>query len=93
MKKFNGINIEPDTTINSFQFLKIDDVDCRHEKWSWEGVKAESLIFCTNELKSTQESYLRTLVAKYLKEDNVDSLQITHKISDNYTYINFNFND
>jgi len=93
MEKFKGINIEPDTTINSFQFLKIDDVDCRHEKWSWEGVKAESLIFCTKELKSTQESYLRTLVAKYLKEDNVDLMQITHKISDDYTYINFNFND
>ena len=36
---------------------------------------------------------MRTLVAKSLKEDKVDLMQITHKISDDYTYINFNFND
>ena len=91
MEKFNGINIPPDTKIQSFKFQKIDNIDCKHEKWFWEGIKAESLIFCTKELKSTQESYLRTLVAKYLEEDNVDLMQITHKISGDYTYVNFNF--
>lgn len=91
MEKFNGINIEPDTVIKSYKYLKIDDIDCRYEKWFWEGIGAESLIFCTKELRSTQESYLRTLVAKYLDEDNLDLMQITHKISDDYTYINFNF--
>ena len=91
MEKFKNINIESDTIIKSFKFLKINDIDCRYEKWFWEGIEAESLIFCTNELKSTQESYLRTLVAKYLEEENADLIQITHKVSGDYTYINFNF--
>ena len=47
-EKFNNINIEPDTIIQSFRFIKIDGIDCRYEEWIWDGIEAESLIFCTS---------------------------------------------
>lgn len=55
MEKFKDINADPDTIIQSYQFLKIDKIDCKHEMWVWDGIEAESLIFCTNELESTDE--------------------------------------
>jgi len=34
-----NINIESDTIIKSFKFLKINEIDCRYEKWFWEGIE------------------------------------------------------
>ena len=90
-EKFNNINIEPDTIIQSFRFLKIDGIDCRYEEWIWDGIEAEILIFCTDELKLTDEQYLRTLLSKFLRKDNIDFKEMTTKSSGNYTFINFNF--
>ena len=50
-EKFNNINVEPDTIIQSFRFLEIDGIDCRYEEWIWDGIEAESLIFLYRRIK------------------------------------------
>lgn len=91
MEKFKDINADPDTIIQSYQFLKIDKIDCKHEMWVWDGIEAESLIFCTNELESTEESYLKRLLLKFLNRSSNDEIEITSKYTGDYTYLNFNF--
>jgi len=91
MEKFKNINVEPDTIIQSNRFLKIDKIYCRHEMWVWDGIEAESLIFCTSELESTEESYLKGLLLKFLNRSSSDEIEITLKTTGDYTYLNFNF--
>lgn len=91
MEKFKDINVEPDTIIQSYRFLKIDEIDCKYEMWVWDGIEAESLIFCTNELESTDESYLKGLLLKFLNRPSSDEIEITSKTTGDYTYLNFNF--
>ena len=47
--------------------------------WTWDGIEAESLIFCTNELASTEESYLKRLILKFLNKPDNDDIDITSK--------------
>lgn len=91
MEKFKDVIVEPDTIIQSYRFLKINQIDCRHEMWVWDGIEAESLIFCTNELKSLDEPYLKALLIKFLNRPDNDDIKITLKSTGNYTYLNFNF--
>jgi len=49
------------------------------------------LIFCTSELESTEESYLKGLLLKFLNRSSSDEIEITLKTTGDYTYLNFNF--
>ena len=90
-EKFSGINVESDTIIQDFRFLTVSGIDCRYEMWSWDGIKGESLIFCTKELESTNEHYLKSLLSNFLEKNIPEDFEMTLKILETYTLINFNF--
>ena len=48
--KFHGIPVEPDTRITSQAIVTAGDIEALHQKWTWEGIRAESLIFPTNQM-------------------------------------------
>ena len=52
MKKFDRVKIESNTKIHLIDYININSFDCRHEIWSWDGIKGESLIFCTKDFKN-----------------------------------------
>lgn len=91
MEKFKDIILDPDTTLLHQQFIKIDNIDCKYEIWIWDGIEAESLIFCTNELESTEELYLKTLILKFLDKTDCNDVKFTYKSNKGYTFLNFNF--
>ena len=61
MKKFDKVKIEADTKTHLIDYIKINCFDCRHEIWSWDGIKGESLIFCTKDFKNPKKVLLHLL--------------------------------
>ena len=52
MKKFEGVKIEKD---KFSQHIKIKNYDCRQEVWQWDGIQAQSLIFCKSDFSDQRK--------------------------------------
>lgn len=89
-EKFADVPIEPDTRILSRSLGAIDDLDALHQRWNWEGVVGESLIFVSEEVEGLGDEELRQLArGSSLAEDGTD---FTIKRSQaGFTFVNFNF--
>lgn len=90
-EKFKNVNIESDTKIHAIKYLNLDGTDCRYEFWEWDGVEAESLIFCTPELKEVTEGYFQKLIGLISDTNAAEPIEFTSKSDPEYTYLNFNF--
>tara|TARA_B100001094_G_scaffold98542_1_gene94755 strand:- start:874 stop:1152 length:279 start_codon:yes stop_codon:yes gene_type:complete len=89
MKKFSNISPEFDTKILSIDYINIDGFDSRHETWSWDGIKGESLIFCKKDFKYPEREVL-SIVEKYIDE-KFNTKKHTIKIKENFVFFNYNF--
>jgi hypothetical protein len=87
--KFKAIPVEEDTRILQKQLMTVNGIDARFERWSWEGVVAESLIFVTEEITDQSDEQLWQSIIKQLSV----SAAMHHTISrkESYTFVNFNF--
>ena len=90
MSLFSNVPVEDDTTILSQRNIKIDNLDALYQKWFWEGVKAESLIFIASDVDALNDSALESL-AKQSKLPTNDSSFTFKRNSNGFTFINFNF--
>jgi hypothetical protein len=90
-EKFKNIGVESDTKIHAIKYLNLDGTDCRYEFWEWDGVEAESLIFCTPELKAVTDDYFRELIGINSNQHTAVPIEFTSKSDPEYTYLNFNF--
>lgn len=88
--KFNNIPVEDDTTILLEQAAKFGNYDIWYQKWKWEGINAESIIFLTNDINTLDDNEIKTELRSF-PIVNADS-EITIKRTDSgYTFANFNF--
>jgi len=87
--KFNNVSIDSDTVITSQIECKFGEYDVLYQQWVWDGINAESLIFCNTDIVDISINKLVAEVANspLLKEDK----RTTHSTNEEYTYINFNF--
>ncbi len=88
--KFKDIPVEEDTRIITSVEAKIEDYDVVYQKWHWDGITAESVIFFNDDVADLTEEQIKHEVAlctALVKEDS----QLTFKKGDKYTFVNFNF--
>ncbi len=88
-EKFNNIPVEEDTKILMSSPMKWGELDIVYQKWSWEGITAESIIFLSDDVKEMDDEALEADV-RSSPLINVDS-QVTIKRLDEFTFVNFNF--
>ena len=81
-EKFTNIPKDDDTRIILREEIKLGDYDVIHEKWSWDGVYAESYILFNKDIKGLSEEEVLSLAHKE---------GATYKELDRYTFVNFNF--
>ncbi len=89
-KDFSQVPVDEDTKILHRELGQIDTFPILHEKWFWEGIKAESIIFITKEVEGLEPEALIELVkkSKYYKSGS----SVTFKATDaGYTFVNYNF--
>ena len=87
-EKFNDIPIEQETIILSREQLSINNLDCIHEYWSWDGFYAECLIFLKEDVIDLNKEELIDMSSKFWKSEKSE---ITFSEKGKYVFVNFNF--
>lgn len=90
MNLFSNVPVEFDTTILSQRNIKIDNLDALYQKWFWEGVKAESLIFIASDVDALNDSALESLAKQSSLPSTVSSFTFKRNAG-GFTFVNFNF--
>lgn len=70
--------------------IKISSYDVIHEKWNWEGIRAESYIFVTEDIKHISEEELKKMVVNSGGWDFKSEILIKETDA-GFTFVNFNF--
>ena len=89
-KKFDGVPVEEDTRIRYRKEVRLGKFDVLYEKWCWEGILAESLIFANDDVSRMTDEEIEREARKSIlvREDS----EILIKRSDSgFTFVNFNF--
>lgn len=88
--KFNQVKTDEDTVITSQVECMFGDYPVLYQKWVWESINAETLIFCNDDIA---EIPLNILVDDVRKSPlvNCPEREITNSVNDLYTFVNFNF--
>ena len=88
-KKFSKVPVEKDTRILFQKEGKLGGIDIRYEIWSWDGYRAESLIFSNDDVSDLTDEEIERLVrtSPFVQE----GVSLTLNRSTNFTFCNFNF--
>lgn len=88
--KFSKVPIDSDTKISEQNEVLIGQLEALHQKWSWDGIKGESLIFVSEDVLAYSED---KLIAECRKSGLIScDSSITFKKSESgFTFVNFNF--
>jgi hypothetical protein len=88
--KFDGVRTEEDTKVIFRHEVKFGDYDILYEKWVWDGITAESIVFDSKDVADlSDDEIIKDVKSSPLVESNSD---VTIKRSDTgYTFANFNF--
>jgi hypothetical protein len=88
--KFKSVPVEQDTKIIFEQQAKLGEYDVLYQKWYWDGVTAESIIFADEDIIGISDEEIQAEVkdTPLLRADSA----ITFKRSaSGFTFVNFNF--
>lgn len=87
--KFKNIPVDEDTVVAISLESTLGDYDVVYQKWSWDGIHAESIIFFNEDIENLSEEEIvnEVKLSPLLKEDT----QTTYKKLEVYTFVNFNF--
>jgi len=87
--KFANVSDDADTVVVFQQVAKFGELDALYQKWIWDGIHAESLIFANSDIA---DKNLATLEQEVRESPLVrEKSSITVKSLDGFTYFNFNF--
>jgi hypothetical protein len=87
--KFENVPTDEGTTIIFRTEAVLGEYEVLYEKWSWDGISAESIIFSNEDICELSENELRSEVKEspLVKGDNIT----VKKLESGYTFVNFNF--
>lgn len=88
--KFKDVPVENDTQIIFSTEAKVDQYDVVYQKWHWDGIYAESIIFHNDDIAQLTENQVRREVAACTALVK-DPVRMTYKKGEKYTFVNFNF--
>lgn len=88
--KFENVPVDEDTKIKSRSYGRIGELDYMHEKWVWEGISGESIVFADFEVDKLRDSELIALVSELDIVTNKGRFTVRRSKS-GYTFVNFNF--
>jgi len=89
MTKFKNIPNDSDTFIKYQSEVILDGLDALHQKWRWDSIIGESLIFINEDIAEISLSELEMKIRIDYPQANNSSITTTK--SGIYFFINFNF--
>ena len=89
MNHFSNIPKDPDTRIIEQSEITINGLLVLKQYWSWDGIKANSLIFHSNDVKKLSDDELLKLIKN--NSDIKFNSSITFSNKNDYRFVNYNF--
>ena len=88
--KFKNVPVDEDTRIQFRHEAKFGKYDILYERWSWEGISAESLIFVSDDVADLTDEELERELRKspLVKKDSAVTIK---RVDSGFTFANFNF--
>ena len=87
--KFANVGEEEDTKILLRKTIEVEGYPALYERWSWEGIHAETLVFDEVDVGHLNDAELRKVA---LASQNHDGNAVTTtRNRDGYAFVNFNF--
>ncbi|PIE46563.1 MAG: hypothetical protein CSA42_07845 [Gammaproteobacteria bacterium] len=90
MNKFQNIPVDKDTKILHSQEVTLGEYQVLYEKWCWDGITAESIIFLAKDVFYLNDADIKKEVRK-LAIVNADSDVTLKRSESGYVFVNFNF--
>ena len=91
MSKFQDVPVEDDTKIKLNLETTFGDYDVLYQKWYWDGIYADSLIFIANDVEGLDDDALKAYVSESELVTDKDAGMTIKRDSKGYTFVNFNF--
>lgn len=91
-EKFANVTMESDTRLLIQADTQVNGIDALYQKWIWEGITAESLIFANADVADLDELALKAIVSNSSYANGASTDKMTYSQSQTgYTFVNFNF--
>jgi len=87
--KFDNVPKDDDTKILFESVIKFDKNDVLYQKWYFDGIYAQSIIFESSDIAFMDDEDLKKYVASSDIVQNKSQFTISRK--DRYTFVNFDF--
>ena len=92
MSKFNNIPVEKDTEIIFRAENKFGDLDVVYEKWEWDGILAESIIFDEDDVSEmNDDEIINQVKGSPLFDEKIYKGDPTIRHISGFVFVNFNF--
>ena len=92
MSKFNNIPVEKDIKIIFREETRFGDFDVVYEKWKWEGILAESIIFDEDDVSEMDDNEIINQVKDSpLFDDKINKGDPTIRHISGFVFVNLNF--
>jgi len=89
-EKFKNIPVDDDTKIIFESTMKFEENDILYQKWFWDGIYGESIIFIADDVKHLNDDKLKKYVAMSDMVENKDKVTVGQR-RDEYVFASFNF--
>ena len=87
IETLNNAPVEADTRLLKSKVTLLNDLPCKYEYWTWDGVYAETIVFLKQHVQDMEDEEIVNLCAPLLEE----SAKTTLKRRAGYVFVNFNF--
>lgn len=88
--KFDNVSVEKDTKIIFSQQMMFGEYDILYQKWFWDGIYGESMIFLSEDVLSISDEELLNEIKSSPIVKEADDITIS-KSKTGFTFYNFNF--
>jgi len=90
MSKFKNVPIDTDTEVIFQQEATLGKYKVLYQKWHWDGITAESIIFADEDVTELENSEIEAEVRTSPLVQEASSVTIARDRS-GFTFVNFNF--
>ena len=88
--KFASVPVDADTRITAQQLVQVNGWDALHQRWVWEGVSAQSLVFVASDIADASDETLLQMAADADLHKADEDHTVTRSDS-GFVFLNFGF--
>ena len=90
-RTFNNVPVDIDTRITFQKEIEIKNFKALYQKWNWDGIIGESIIFHNDDVASLNDDGLKELINSSGLEYIINDKSTISRDESGFTFINFGF--